>query len=92
MFIDEHRDDYGVEPICRVLPIAPSTYRAHARRVADPSQLSDRAKRDAELRPQIRRVWEENFKVYGVRKVWRQLNREGIFVARLAPSRASWAR
>jgi putative transposase len=87
MFIDEHRDDYGVEPICRVLPIAPSTYRAHARRVADPSRLSDRAKRDAELRPQIRRVWEENFQVYGVRKVWRQLNREGIAVARCSVAR-----
>jgi len=55
MFIDEHRDQSGVEPICRVLPIAPSTYRAHARRLADPSRLSDRAKRDAELRPKIQR-------------------------------------
>lgn len=92
MFIDEHRDDYGVEPICRVLPIAPSTYRAHARAQADPSLLSDRAKRDDELRPKIQRVWDENFKVYGVRKVWRQLNREGTPVARLAPSRVSWPR
>lgn len=82
MFIDEHREDYGVEPICNVLPIAPSTYRAHARRIADPSRLSDRAKRDAALRPAIQRVWDENFQVYGVRKVWRQLNREGIAVAR----------
>jgi len=82
MFIDEHRDVYGVEPICRVLPIAPSTYYAHAARLADPSLLSDRAKRDAGLRPEIRRVWEENFQVYGVRKVWRQLNREGVDVAR----------
>ena len=87
MFIDEHRDQYGVEPICRVLPIAPSTYRAHARRVADPSRLSDRAKRDAELRPKIQRVWDENFKVYGVRKVWRQLNREGTAVARCTVAR-----
>jgi putative transposase len=87
MFIDEHREDYGVEPICRVLPIAPSTYRAHARRIADPSRLSDRAKRDAELRPEIRRVWDENFEVYGVRKVWRQLNREGIAVARCTVAR-----
>ncbi len=70
MFIDEHRDVYGVEPICRVLPIAPSTYYAHAARLADPSLLSDRAKRDAGLRPEIRRVWEENFQVYGVPKVW----------------------
>ena len=87
MFIDEHRDQYGVEPICRVLPIAPSTYRAHAARLADPSKLSDRAKRDAELRPEIQRVWEENFEVYGVRKVWRQLNREGIGVARCTVAR-----
>ena len=82
MFIDEHRDVYGVEPICWVLPIAPSTYYAHAARLADPSRHSDRAKRDAGLRPEIRRVWEENFQVYGVRKVWRQLNREGVDVAR----------
>ena len=84
MFIDEHRSEYGVEPICRVLPIAPSTYRDHAARQDDPSKLSDRAKRDAELRPEIRRVWEENFQVYGVRKVWRQLEREGVRVARCA--------
>lgn len=87
MFIDEHRDQYGVEPICRVLPIAPSTYRAHAAGMADPAKLSDRARRDAELRPEIRRVWDENFQVYGVRKVWRQLNREGIAVARCTVSR-----
>ena len=87
MFIDEHRDEYGVEPICRVLPIAPSTYHAHAARMADPSKLSDRARRDAELRPEIQRVWEENFQVYGVRKVWRQLNREGIEVAKCSIAR-----
>ena len=87
MFIDEHREEYGVEPICRVLPIAPSTYRAHAARLADPALLSERAKRDAGLRPEIRRVWEENFAVYGVRKVWRQLNREGVAVARCTVAR-----
>ena len=87
MFIDAHRDEYGVEPICRVLPIAPSTYRAHARRLADPALRSDRAKRDAELRHEIRRVWAENFEVYGARKVWRQLNREGIEVARCTVER-----
>ena len=87
MFIDEHRDEYGVEPICRVLPIAPSTYRAHAARIADPTKQSDRAKRDAELRPEIQRVWDENFQVYGVRKVWRQLNREGIELARCTVAR-----
>jgi putative transposase len=87
MFIDEHREAYGVEPICRVLPIAPSTYRAHAARVADPTKRSDRAKRDAELRPEIWRVWDENFEVYGVRKIWRQLKREGVEVARCTVAR-----
>ena len=87
LFIEEHRDQYGVEPICRVLPIAPSTYRAHVASQADPTKLSDRARRDAELRPEIQRVWDENFQVYGVRKVWRQLNREGIAVARCTVSR-----
>jgi putative transposase len=74
-------------PICRVLPIAPSTYRVHAARAADPQKRPDRAKRDAALRPEIRRVWDENFQVYGVRKVWRQLNREGIAVARCTVAR-----
>jgi transposase InsO family protein len=87
MFIDAHRDEYGVEPICRVLPVAPSTYHAHAARMADPSKRCERAKRDGELRREIRRVWEENFEVYGVRKVWRQLNREGIAVARCTVAR-----
>ena len=87
MFIDEHRDVYGVEPICRVLPIAPSTYRAHAAGLADPSRLSARVRRDAELRPEIQRVWRENFEVYGARKAWRQLNREGIAVARCTVAR-----
>jgi len=87
MFIDEHRAEYGVEPICRVLPIAPSTYRAHAARMVDPSKRSNRARRDAELRSEIQRVWDENFEVYGVRKVWRQLNREGIEVARCTVAR-----
>ena len=81
MVIDAHRRRYGVEPIRRVLPIAPSTYRAHARRAADPALLSDRAKRDAELRPEIRRVRAETFEVCGARQVWRRLNREAIEVA-----------
>ncbi len=87
MFIDEHREVYGVEPICRVLPIAPSTYRAHAAGLADPSRRSARTKRDALLHPEIERVWRVNFEVYGVRKVWRQLNREGIEVARCTVAR-----
>jgi putative transposase len=86
-FIDDHRDVYGVEPICRVLPIAPSTYHAHAARRIDPRKASARARRDAELQGQIRRVFEANFGVYGVRKVWRQLAREGIAVARCTVAR-----
>jgi putative transposase len=86
-FIDEHRAAYGVEPICKVLPIAPSTYRAHAARRIDPSRLPERAKRDAALTIEIRRVFEANFRVYGVRKVWRQLGREGIAAARCAVAR-----
>jgi putative transposase len=86
-FIDAHRVIHGVEPICRVLPIAPSTYHAHAARRADPSKLPTRAQRDITLRTEIRRVYEENFRVYGVRKVWRQLLREGIAVARCTVAR-----
>jgi len=78
---------HGVEPICRVLPIAPSTYHAHVACRADSSRASARAQRDAALRPEIRRVWEENFQVYGVRKVWRQLMREGMDVARCTVAR-----
>jgi putative transposase len=86
-FIDDHRDVYGVEPICRVLPIAPSTYHAHAARRVDPDTAPARVRRDVVLRQHIRRVWEENFQVYGVRKVWRQLGREGIEVARCTVAR-----
>jgi transposase InsO family protein len=86
-FIDEHRAAYGVEPICRVLPIAPSTYHAHAARRADPKELPARARRDAALMIEIRRVYEANFCVYGVRKIWRQLGREGIAVARCTVAR-----
>lgn len=91
-FIDDHRGAYGVEPICRELPIAPSTYRAHAARRADPSKAPPRVRRDAALRSEIRRVREENFRVYGVRKVWRQLGREGIGVARCTVARCTVAR
>ena len=76
-----------MRPICRVLPIAPSTYCAHAARRADPSKLPARARSDARLQVEIRRVFEENFRVYGVRKVWRQLGREGISVARCTVAR-----
>jgi len=86
-FIDDHRGEHGVEPICHVLPIAPSTYYERAAQQVDPSRLCGRAKRDAMLKPEIERVWRENFEVYGVRKVWRQLNREGIDVARCTVAR-----
>jgi len=86
-FIDDHRARYGVEPICRVLPIAPSTYRAHVAQRRDPTTASMRAKRDARLRTEIRRVFEVNFGVYGVRKIWRQLGREGASVARCTVAR-----
>ena len=86
-FIDEHRRCYGVEPICRELQIAPSTYYEQKARERDPSRLPARAKRDRELREEITRVHRENFDVYGVRKVWRQLNREGAEVARCTVAR-----
>ena len=86
-FIDAHREAYGVEPICDVLPIAPSTYYEHRARACDPSRRSARVQRDDELRPQIRRVWNENLGVYGARKVWRQLGREGTDVARCTVER-----
>jgi putative transposase len=86
-FIDEHRAVHGVEPICHVLPIAPSTYHAHAARRVDPGKLPARARRDITLKTEIHRVYEENFCVYGVRKVWRQLLREGTAVARCTVAR-----
>jgi len=86
-FIDEHREDHGVEPICEVLPIAPSTYYAQKACEAEPAKRSTRAVRDAELREGIERVWKDNFGVYGVRKVWRQLRREGVDVARCTVER-----
>jgi len=86
-FIDDNRATYGVEPICRVLPIAPSTYHARMAQRADPAKASARARRDVGLRAEIRRVFEGNFGVYGVRKVWRQLGREGMSVARCTVAR-----
>jgi hypothetical protein len=86
-YIDEYKDRFGIEPICKVLPIVPSTYYEHKARHRDPERRSSRAKRDDVLRPEIQRVWEENFRVYGVRKVWRQLNREGVEVPRCTVAR-----
>ena len=85
-FIEENRD-IGVEPICKHLPIAPSTFYDHMAKRANPDLLSDRAKRDKTLRPEIERVWEQNYKVYGVRKVWHQMRREGFDVARCTVAR-----
>jgi putative transposase len=81
-FIDQHRSEYGVEPICRQFLISPSTYYQHKAREAEPGRLPPRVRRDAELSREIRRVWEENFQVYGARKVFGQLGREEITVAR----------
>ena len=81
-FIDDHRKAYGVEPICAVLPIAPSTYFRHKAAQRDPSTRSARAQRDAVLRAIIRRIWEDNHRVYGPRKVWKQMGREGLHEAR----------
>lgn len=86
-FIDDQRASYGVEPICRVLPIAPSTYHAHVALRVDPVRASPRARRDIVLMEEIRRVHRENFEVYGVRKVWLQLGREGMAVARCTVAR-----
>ena len=86
-FIDDHRADYGVESICAVLPIAPSTYYAHKAREADPTLRSARAQSDEQLRVEIQRVWDENRHVYGSKKVWKQLKREGFVVARCTVAR-----
>jgi putative transposase len=86
-FIDAHREEYGVESICAQLPIAPSTYYEHKARAVDPTRVPTRTRRDCELKVDIQRVWNENFQVYGVRKVWRQLNRENIVAARCTVER-----
>lgn len=81
-YIDDHRERFGVEPICAVLPIAPSTYFRHKGQQADPTRRAPRARRDDELRVEIQRVWDDNHQVYGPRKVWKQLRRDGLDVAR----------
>ncbi|MCP2138555.1 transposase InsO family protein [Rhizobium sp. SLBN-94] len=86
-FIDEHRSVFGVEPICRLLPIAPSTYYENVAKRLDVDRLSVRARSDIALKIEIRRVFEANFRVYGVRKVWRQLKREGFDIARCTVAR-----
>ena len=86
-FIDQHRHTHGVEPICKVLQIAPSGYRRYAAQQRDATRLGQRAKRDSELTPQIERVWQANLQVYGADKVWKQLRREGTVVARCTVER-----
>jgi transposase InsO family protein len=86
-FIDDCRGEYGVESICRVLPIAPSTYYEEKAREADVSRRPLRAQRDTFFAEEIQRVWDENRKVYGARKVWLQLKREGFAVARCTVAR-----
>jgi transposase InsO family protein len=86
-FIDEHRARFGVEPICSVLQVAPSAYRRHAARRRDPALLPARARRDAQLLPQVQRVYDQNLRVYGADKVWHQLRREGTTVARCTVER-----
>jgi putative transposase len=86
-FIEDQKADYGVESICKHLPIAPSTFHEHKAREANPDRLPPRLKRDLELSDDIDRIWKKNFRVYGARKVWRQLNREGIRVARCTVER-----
>jgi putative transposase len=86
-FIEDHREVLGVEPLCRTMQIAPSTYYEHRRRRTDPERRSEREKRDEELRPHIQRVWDANLMVYGARKVWLELKREGRSVARCTVAR-----
>jgi transposase InsO family protein len=81
-FIDRHRDTFGVEPICKVLQIAPSGYRRHAARQRNPTRCCAREQRDQLLMPQIQQAWDANFQVYGADKIWRHLHREGVRVAR----------
>ena len=86
-FIDEHRARCGVEPICKALQVAPSAYWCHAARQRNPALRPERAKRDALLLPEVRRVFDQNLRVYGADKVWRQLHREGLEVARCTVER-----
>lgn len=86
-FVDDHRDSYGVEPICKQLPVAVSTYYEHKARETDPDRVPERVKRDRWQSVEVQRVWNENQQVYGAEKVWRQLKREGLIVARCTVER-----
>jgi transposase InsO family protein len=91
-FIDAHRGAYGVEPICAMLPVAPSTYYEATAREADLTRVPARTQREAALRPEIDRVWRANRRVYGAKKVWKQMRREGFPVARCTVARCAVAR
>ena len=86
-FIDSHREELGIEPICRELAIAPSSYDEHATRLAEPGKRSARARRDDKIKEQIKRVHDDSSGLYGTRKVWRQMRREGIEVAKCTVER-----
>ena len=86
-FVDSNKAKFGVEPICKCLPIAPETYYEEKRRQRDITRLPERKQLDLRLKEKILRVWNENYQVYGVRKVWRQLEREGTSVARCTVKR-----
>ncbi len=86
-FIDAHRQTYGVEPICKLLQVAPSAYRRQAAARRDPTRRCARAQRDELLRTHLKRIWQDNLQVYGAEKVWRQLQREGLTVARCTVER-----
>lgn len=81
-FIDQHRNAFGVEPLCKVLQVASSAYRRHAALLREPHKRCARSLRDEVLAPEIQRIWQANVQVYGADKVWRQLAREGVTVAR----------
>jgi transposase InsO family protein len=86
-FIDGNKGEHGIEPICKVLPIAPSTYHEHVARRRQPEKRSEREKRDDMLKPEIARIFNDNYRVYGVRKVWKQMKRESFDVARCTVER-----
>lgn len=86
-FIQQHREEYGVEPICRELPVATSSFYEQELRRRDPERQPARVQRDRDLGQQIQRVWEEHRQVYGARKVWKQLHREKIVAARCSVER-----
>ena len=86
-FIDEQKAEHGVEPICKQLPIAVSTYYEHKEGQSDPDKESNRSIRDRLHKAEIQRVWADNLQVYGARKVWKQMHREGFAIARCTVER-----